>query len=139
MSSNIVIRFNIQVAGAQVPFGQPFAPPFLELEEAPSQYDVQVAANASAMLWDGEPLPSDFDVLAITADQSCDLEFSVNEGESLFTLFLRAGGFPVVLEGSESYVGGLGGALENITSVQVKNRNTDTVANVSVLLGKKAA
>lgn len=139
MSSSVVIRFNITVAGSPIAFAQPFATPFLTLEEPPAIYDVQIAASGTATLWDGAPLPDDFDILAMTSDQSCNVEFSVDDGDGVFTLFLRAGGYPLVLDGSDSYVGGLSGALGSITSIRAKNRNTDTVANVSVLLGKKVA
>lgn len=139
MSSSVVIRFNITVAGSPIAFAQPFATPFLALEEPPAIYDVQILANDTALLWEGAPLPNDFDILAITSDQSLDVEFEVEDGDSFFTLFLRAGGYPLVLNGSDSYVGGLSGSLGSITSIQAKNRNTDTVANVSILLGKKEA
>lgn len=142
MSSSVVIRFNITIAGSPIAFAQPFATPFLTLEEPPAVYDVQVPAAGSAVLWHGAPLPDDFDILALTSDQSCDVDFSVDDNfDALFTLFLRAGGYPLILDGSDTQiiVGVNAAAGTTITNIRARNRNADTVANVSVLLGKKVA
>lgn len=148
MPSSILTRFTISVAGAPLVFGQPFATPTLTLEEDPSVYVVQLAASATGTLWNGDPLPTTFDTFAATADQDCDLEFVVDGGagdEFHFTLFLRGGGYPLLLCGDDSYAGQSGtqdsftsGTLKAITKINAKNRNTTTVCNISILIGKAA-
>lgn len=138
MASSLAVRFTITVAGFDYPVGQPFAIPSLDLAEAPAMYDVVVPADDQAILWEGAPLPSTFDFALFTADQNCDLECEVNGGDSMFTVQLRTGGFPVVLGGDRSLVGGLGGSVQAITKITAKNRNTLTDATVSCLIAQES-
>src|SRR5690242_16375620 len=99
MSSNIVQRFNIQIAGEPIAFAQPFSPPVLDLEEPPARYTVVIDADATTSLWAGAPLTTTFDVLAIVSDQDLDVKFTVGSSASFFTLFVRGGGYPLMLQG----------------------------------------
>lgn len=138
-SSTLVQRYNFSVAGEPVAFANPFAVAALVLEEPPAHYTVVIPASSTATLWGGVPLTTTFDVLAIVSDQSVDVRFAVNSGASAFTLFVRAGGYPVILQGDDSYVSGdMGGVLGAITMITAKNRNTELPANVQVLIGKLA-
>lgn len=137
--SSITQRFVFSVAGQPLSLANQFALPVLDLEEQAALYDVSVGADSTSTLWDGAPLPTTFDVLALVSEQSCDIEFTVNSGASLFTLFLRGGGYPLVLQGDDSYVeGDTGGTLGTITMIRAKNRNTLDATIVTVLLGKQA-
>lgn len=139
-SSTLVQRYNFNVAGEPVEFANPFAVAALTLEEPPARFTVVIPASGTSTLWGGVPLTTTFDVLAIVSDQSLDVRFAVNSGASAFTLFVRAGGYPTILQGDDSYVNGdMGGTLGNITMITAKNRNTLVVANVQVLIGKLAA
>lgn len=139
MSSNLVVRFTISAAGADIPFASPFPIPSLLLENAPAQFDLQIAAAATATIWAGAPLPDTLDFFVITADQNLDVEFRASSGAILFTLPLRSGGFPLVVPGARTLTGGIGGATHNFESIRAKNRNTTTVANVTVLIAKASA
>lgn len=140
MSSSVVQRYNFLVAGEPIAFANPFAVLSTSLDNPPSVYTVSVAADSTAVLWNGLPLPSTFDVFAVVSDQNIDCEFTVDSGASKFTLFVPAGGFPLVLQGDDSYQSGnLAGTLGVITEVRAKNRNTTTLANVQVLIAKAAA
>lgn len=146
MPSSLLTRFTISVAGQATVFGEPFTTPSLTLEEDPAIYVVQIGINTTGTVWSGAPLPSVADFLAFTADQDCDLQFTVDGGqgdESHFTHFLRGGGFPLIIPGGQSYTGQTGsqdafahGTLKNITTVSALNRNTTTVCNIAVLIGK---
>jgi hypothetical protein len=150
MSSSITTRFNVLVAGEVFPsFANPFFVPAMTLEAAPAIYDVVLAASAAGTVWDGTPLPDDFDVLLMQSTTDCDIEFTVDGGEAdeyHFTLFLRGGGFPLALTGSEAYAGQTGtqdaftnGTVKNITKIRALNRDDTNAATISVLLGKEAA
>jgi len=138
MSSSIIFRTYPTVAGSPVAFSTPFPTPALDLATDPAIYEVPITAAGTVTLWDGAPLSTTYDVLMLLCDQTLDVEFSVNSGASLFTLVVKAGGFPTVLWGSDAYVGGLSGSLGAVTSIRAKNRNTTTAGTISVLLGKAA-
>lgn len=148
MSSSVVVRYNIGIVGSTSTFATKYPTPFLSLEADPALYDLTVDADGTATVWDGAPLVSSFDILAMVADQDCDVEFTVDGGqvdEYHFTLFLRGGGFPLFLTGDAVYAGQSGtqdsftsGTLKTITKIRIKNRNTDDAALVSVLIGKAA-
>jgi len=147
--SNLIVRFAATVAGSPIDFANPFFVPALTLEAEPALYNVVVPAATAAMLWDGVPLTDDFDALIVVSTTDCDIEFTVDGGnpaEYHFTLFSRGGGFPLVLWGSEVYAGQAGtedaftfGTVKNITTIRALNRDADTDAVVSVLLGKESA
>lgn len=149
MPSSILTRFTISVAGQPLVFGQPFAAPTLVLEEDPSVFTVQLAAASSGTIWAGAPLPTQLDVIALTSDQDCDIQFVIDGGagdESHFTQFLRAGGFPLLTCGGQAYTGQTGtqdafvsGTLKFISKITALNRNSTTVCNISVLVGKAAS
>ncbi len=149
MSSSIAVRFNVGIAGASSAFATKFPTPFLALSTDPSVYEVPLAAGASGTLWAGAPLPTSFDFFIATADQDCDLEFTVDGGvgdEYHFTLFLRSAGFPVILTGDAVYAGQSGtqdafvsGTLKKITKIRALNRNANVGATVSVLIGQAAS
>jgi hypothetical protein len=142
------VRFNIGVGGAQSAFATKFPTPFLSLVTDPSVYDVALIGGGSDTIWDGAPLSTTFDMLVMTADQDCDIEFTVDGGEAdeyHFTLFLRGGGFPLIIPGDEVYAGQTGtqdaftnGTVKKITKIRALNRNAAVAAVVSVLIGKAA-
>jgi len=148
VSSNISTRFAVTVAGQPIQFANPFFVPSLTLEADPAIYDVVLAVSTAGTVWDGVPLPDDFDVLVMQSTTDCDVEFTVDGGETdeyHFTLFLRGGGFPLMLTGSEAYAGQVGtedaftfGTVKNITKIRALNRDTAIEAVLSVLLGKAA-
>lgn len=147
MSSSMRTRFTLEVAGQPYPFAQPFVQTFLTLEEDPAQYQVLVAANSVATIWDEAPT-STFDFIALQADRDCHVEFTVDGGQSdeyHFTVFVRGGGFPVVIPGGQSYAGQTGsqsaftnGTLKNITRVKAFNPDTVNSATVSAFVAKAA-
>lgn len=149
MSSSMRTRFTIDVAGQPYQFAQPFVDPFLVLAEDPAQYQVPIAANATGTLWNGTPLGSTFDFIALMSDRDCHAEFVVDGGqgdEYHFTLFIRGGGFPTVVPGRQAYAGQTGtqsaftnGTLKNITRVNAFNPDTTHAAVVSVFVAQVPA
>jgi hypothetical protein len=119
--------------------------PQLSLDAPPARYDVAIDPESSETLWDGSPLPPDFDVLWLQSDSDVDVEFTVDGGEAgehQFTLFLRGGGFPIAIPGSRSYTrvnagddSFVDGTVGQITKVRANNADTEDTATVSVLIG----
>ena len=148
MASSIRTRLTIDVAGQPIQWSQPFVQTFLTLAQAPAQYDVTIDADSSAVIWDGTPLGVTFDFIALQSDRDCHVEFVVNGGqvdEYHFTLFLRGGGFPIVVPGGQSYAGQAGtqsaftfGTLREITKVNALNPDVDFPAVVSALVAQTA-
>lgn len=147
MSAHLTVRYatTVSAGGVAKDFAQPFVAPQLSLDQQPAQYDVPVAAASSATLWDGTPLPADFDFLQLQSDEDVDVEFTVDgggAGEHQFTLFLRGGGFPITIPGSRSFTrvnagsdSFVDGAADIITKIRAHNFSTTDAAVVSVLIG----
>ena len=149
MASNFTVKLLLTAGGQAVTFSQPFTIPFMTTEEAPSIYDVTIAASGTATLWDGAPLPATFDFLAIIANQDIDVEFVVDGGEAdeyHFTVPVPQGGFPLVVPGGTAFAGQAGtqsaftsGTRKNITQINAKNSNTTDAATVSVFVAREDA
>lgn len=148
MGSSLRPTLIIDVAGQPLPFTQPFVQPFLELEQAPAEYDVTIDALATATLWNGAPPFSTYDFVAIQSDRDVHVEFVVHGGsgdESHFTLFCRGGGFPIVVPGGDSYTGQTGtqsaftnGTLRSITRINAQNLDTTFPAVVTVFIAQES-
>lgn len=149
MSSSIRTRLTIDVAGQPYQWSEPFVQAFLTLAEDPAIYQVTLAASATGTLWDGAPLIGTFDFIALRADHTCHIEFTVSGGvadEYHFTLPLRGGGYPLVIPGGQSYAGQAGtesafteGALKEITKIRALNTDATNAAIVSILIAQVAA
>lgn len=138
MSSSIITRFNLTVAGEPISFANPFIVPSLALEENPAITTFVLPPSTTVQLWDGSHPFTSFGVWAALATGDCDVEFLVNDGQSVLTHFLRGGGYPIYLPGNASYVGGLSGTLGSITSINAKSRNTLINIQLTQLIGKVA-
>lgn len=131
MSSSLKPRLTIDIAGQPYQFAQPFTSPFLELAQSPLQSEVIVPAAGSATLWDGVPPFSTLDFAAFIADRDVTLTFAVDGGGADdFVLFLRGGGFPVVVHGVASG--------SEITTITAANADTDNAALVTQLIAQEA-
>jgi hypothetical protein len=148
VSAHLTHRYAVSVSagGVSNDFAQPFVAPQLTLDAPPARYQVSVAPETSVTVWDGTPLPSDFDVLWMQSDNDVDVEFTVDggdAGEHQFTLFLRGGGFPIAIPGSRSYTrvdagddSFVDGTVGSITQIRAHNADTEDTALIDVLIGQ---
>ncbi len=128
MGSSLRPTLTIDVAGQPLPFAQPFVQPFLELEQAPLQYEMTVPADDSVTAWNGTPPVATFDFLALQSDRDLAITFEVSNGASTFVLDLRGGGFPIVIPTGS-----------NITQIDATNADTDFPAILTVFIAQEAA
>lgn len=127
MGSSLRPTLIIDVAGQPLPFAQPFVQPFLELEQAPLEYEMTIPASGTATAWDGSPPVTTFDFLALQSDRDLTITFTVT-GPSTFILGLRGGGFPIVIPTGS-----------NITSFTATNDDADFDAVLTVFIAQEAA
>lgn len=145
-SNNIRAQLAIIVGGQPYPFAQPFTQPNLALGTAPLQWQVELAASASGVLWNGAPpFAAPYDFLVILPTETIHIEFVVNgggAGEYHFTQKCVAD-FPFMCPGGTAYKGQSGtqsaftfGTLANITKINALNTNTVDICYVNVFMGQ---
>lgn len=149
MASSLNVLLTINIAGAPLPFAQPFTVPIVDLEQEPAVYQVTIGAASVGTVWDGAPLADTFNFVAIVGDRACDIEFTVNGGEadeSHFTVALETPGVPFLMSGGSSYTGQTGsedaftdGTLQPITQIRASNRDEDNSLVLSVVIGQAAS
>lgn len=121
----------MDIAGAPYQFANPYTITFMATEQTPAQYEVEVPADDSAVIWSSSMPPfSTLDFIALQADAAVTLAVQVDGGTSAdFTIHLRGGGFPLVLHGLPSG--------SEITQITATNANTTDPAFVSVLVAQE--
>lgn len=139
MSTFVQTRYVLGVSsgGELVEFAQPFVIPVVELDAAPSKFQVPIAASGTATLWAAASnFPAGFKVLGITADQDVRLTFTVSVGDpqtKTFTEDVRPGGFPILKFSDISKKAD--GSLGVINKIEALNLSSTDAVMVTVFIG----
>lgn len=134
MASSLSVLLTINLAGSPIPFAQPFTVPLLETEQEPAVYQITVAADDEGVVWDGEPLGTTADFIALVANRSAQFRFTCAGGD--FTIEATTPGIPVVISGGQIDVGS---GLQNITQIDAINVDTVEIMTVSACIAQAAS
>ena len=145
MSTNIRIRYFVDIGGQPYPFANPFTLQSLDVDPDPIIYQVPIGVSSTATIWLNTYPITTLDMIVVRSDVSIDLEIVVGSDAQHFTLPVRAGGWPTIVPGGQCYAGQSGaqsaftsGTLQEITRINAHNSDTLNIANVSVLIAKAA-
>lgn len=134
MASSIGIKMVIDIAGQPYPFAQPFTVPIIELAQDPAVFSVTVDVDNEATLWDGVPLGTTADIIALVANRAARYRISTTSGS--FTLEAATAGVPTLISGGSADTGG---GLEAITEIVAINPDTTNSMVVSAIIGELSA
>jgi len=145
MSTNIRIRYFVDIGGQPYPFANPFTLQSLDVDPDPMVYQVPIGVSSTATIWLNTYPITTLDMIVVQSDVSIDLEIVVGSDAQHFTLPVLAGGWPTIVPGGQCYAGQSGaqsaftsGTLQEITRINAHNSDTLNIANVSVLIAKAA-
>lgn len=139
-------RYNVGIAtGPRArEFAQPFVAPELELDGDPMEYQVAIAAGATATLWDSATSPAaSFRLLMLHSDVAVELEFTASAtavADAKSSGELQAGRIPFILGSDKARAGVMTtplstGTVGRYTKIRALNNDTTDTAYVSVVIG----